>query len=48
MQIAFACFKHGIIVATCYANLGEEALEYSINQTGMFTLFFYLVNLFRM
>mmetsp|Transcript_16179 Transcript_16179/g.21262 ORF Transcript_16179/g.21262 Transcript_16179/m.21262 type:complete len:719 (-) Transcript_16179:183-2339(-) len=30
---AQGCFQHGIVVATTYANLGEEAVTYGIDQT---------------
>mmetsp|Transcript_5450 Transcript_5450/g.8048 ORF Transcript_5450/g.8048 Transcript_5450/m.8048 type:complete len:712 (+) Transcript_5450:57-2192(+) len=30
-----ACYRHGIVIATCYANLGIDALEFVIKQTEM-------------
>ncbi|XP_023240362.1 long-chain-fatty-acid--CoA ligase 4-like [Centruroides sculpturatus] len=32
LLISHACFRTGIVVATCYTNLGEEGLTYGINQ----------------
>jgi long-subunit acyl-CoA synthetase (AMP-forming) len=31
---AFACFRHGAIVVTAYATLGEEGVSTALNQTG--------------
>jgi len=38
MQTALACFQHGFIVATCYANLGEDALVHVINECALSTI----------
>jgi long-chain acyl-CoA synthetase len=36
---AQACFHQGIVVSTSYANLGQEALVYAINQTESAVVF---------
>jgi len=35
MQFAHGCWRAGLTIATCYANLGIEALEYCINQCNI-------------
>ena len=34
-----ACFRHGFVVTTTYANLGEDAVEYAIQQAEVSTVF---------
>jgi long-subunit acyl-CoA synthetase (AMP-forming) len=38
MQFAQACWRQGITVATCYSNLGHDALEHVINECQITTM----------